>query len=234
MLLPSTPLGLPFLAPQSSTTAHPLNSHSTKDACPVICCRDGGRPREGLLPALKFPIARQRVLQALLIWWSLPNETRVLFLSLSFCSWLGTLSLNLVLAFGPLGDAPVFVQGQTSSPKREFSRRISADIRGSFVWISRVKTSVRALEILEKSKHLLKKSMAEGADVHNSRDSQKLRSEKLWAEISLTVFFGTMNIRQTKGVTERGYLHVSEVHCLSALPDWQHLLRKCDFPPLVK
>ena len=61
------------------------------------------------------------------------------------------------------------------------------DVRGSFARISRPKTSVRAVKILEK-----KKNKHFGADIHDPkartsttlRDFQKFRSEKLWANFS--------------------------------------------------
>ena len=66
-------------------------------------------------------------------------------------------------------------------PRGSFWDGRPADIRGSFARISRPKTSVRAVKILE-NKYF-------GADIHDPkartstilRDFQKLRSEKLWA-----------------------------------------------------
>ena len=76
---------------------------------------------------------------------------------------------------------------EKSAQGGSFGDGYPADIRGSFARISRPKTSVRALKILEKNKHL-------GADIHDPkartsttlRDFQKLRSEKLWAEFSFS------------------------------------------------
>ena len=73
-------------------------------------------------------------------------------------------------------------KNKISAQRVSFWDGYPADIRGSFARISRPKTSVRALKILE-NKHL-------GADIHDPkartsttlRDFQKLRSEKLWAE----------------------------------------------------
>ena len=76
------------------------------------------------------------------------------------------------------------IKNKKSAQRGSFWDAYPADIRGSFARISRPNTSVRALEMLEKNKHL-------GADIHDPkartsmtpRDFQKLRSEKLWAEI---------------------------------------------------
>ena len=80
---------------------------------------------------------------------------------------------------------PPQFNNEKSAQRGSFRAGYPADIRGSFARISRPKTSVRALEILEKNKHL-------GADIHDPkartsttrRVLQKLRSEKLWAEFS--------------------------------------------------
>ena len=78
------------------------------------------------------------------------------------------------------------VKNKKSAQRGSFWDGRPADIRGSFAPISRPKTSVRAVKILEKkNKHF-------GADIHDPkartsttlRDFQKLRSEKLWAEFS--------------------------------------------------
>ena len=82
----------------------------------------------------------------------------------------------------------LFVKNEKSAQRGSFRAGYPADIRGSFARISRPKTSVRALKILEKNKHL-------GADIHDPkvrtsttlRDFQKLRSEKLWAEFSFPI-----------------------------------------------
>ena len=71
--------------------------------------------------------------------------------------------------------------------KRKIGDGYPAEIQGSFARISRPKTSVRALKVLE-NKHL-------GADIHDPkartsttlRDFQQLRSEKLWAEFSFSI-----------------------------------------------
>ena len=77
-----------------------------------------------------------------------------------------------------------FIKNEKSAQRGSFRDGRPADIRGSFVRISRAKTSVRALETLE-NKHF-------GADIRDPkartsttpRGFQKLRSEKLWAEFS--------------------------------------------------
>ena len=82
-----------------------------------------------------------------------------------------------------------FFKNETSAQRGSFWDRHPEDIRGSFARISRPKTSVRAVEILE-NKHL-------GADIHDPkartsttlRDFQKRRSEKLWAGFSFPIFF---------------------------------------------
>ena len=80
------------------------------------------------------------------------------------------------------------IKNEKSAQRGSFRDGHPADIRGSFARISRRKTSVRVLKILEKNKHL-------GADIRDPkartsttlRDFQKLRSEKLWAEFSFPI-----------------------------------------------
>ena len=80
------------------------------------------------------------------------------------------------------GNGQPLIKNKKSAQRGSFRAGYPADIRGSFAQISRPKTSVRALEILE-NKHL-------GADIH-PRDLQKLRSEKLWAEFSFPTTLAT-------------------------------------------
>ena len=84
-----------------------------------------------------------------------------------------------------LSEMPsVLLKNEKSAQRGSFRDGYPVDIRGSFARISRVKTSVRALETLE-NKHF-------GADIHDPkartsttlRGFQELRSEKLWAEFS--------------------------------------------------
>ena len=78
------------------------------------------------------------------------------------------------------------IKNEKSAQRGSFLGGHPVDVRGSFARISRPKTSVRAVKILEKkNKHF-------SADIHDPkartsatlRDFQKLRSEKLWAEFS--------------------------------------------------
>ena len=94
----------------------------------------------------------------------------------------------------PWSSALNHVKNGQSAQRGSFWDGYPADIRGSFARISRPKTSVRALKILE-NKHL-------GADIHDPkartsttlRDFQKLRSEKLWAGFSFPMFFSPITI----------------------------------------
>ena len=81
------------------------------------------------------------------------------------------------------------VKNKKSAQRESFWDGYPTDIRGSFARISRPKTSVRALKILEKkNKHF-------SADIHDPkartsttlRGFHKLRSEKLWAEFSFRI-----------------------------------------------
>ena len=83
----------------------------------------------------------------------------------------------------------ILFKNEKSAQRGSFWRRHPADIRGLMIArISRPKTSVRAVELLEKNKHF-------GADIHDPkartsttlRGFQKLRSEKLWAEFSFPI-----------------------------------------------
>ena len=83
----------------------------------------------------------------------------------------------------PGGSAPKF-KNEKSAQRGSLGDGHPADVRGSFTRISRPKTSVRAVKILE-NKHF-------GTDIHDPKartsttlgDFQKLWSEKLWAEFS--------------------------------------------------
>ena len=83
-------------------------------------------------------------------------------------------------------------QEQKSSPKRKLSGRICCGHR-SFARISWTKTSVRALETLGKQAFQRGHPWPKGADVHDLKDFQKLRSEKLWAEFSFLKFRGRVS-----------------------------------------
>ena len=59
-----------------------------------------------------------------------------------------------------------------------------ADIHGSFAGYPSPKTSVRAINVLEKQAFWRRHPSHEGADVHNPKRLRNIRSEKLWAEVS--------------------------------------------------
>ena len=86
------------------------------------------------------------------------------------------------------------------------------DIWGSCARISWPKTSVRAIKILEKGKHL-------GADIHDPkartsttlRDFQKLRSEKHWAEFS----FPMLQLQHHADGMPRDLIYTLQLHLMS-------------------
>ena len=111
------------------------------------------------------------------------------------------------------------LRNEKSAQRGSLGDGYPADIRGSFARISRRKTSVRALKMLEKNKHL-------GADIHDPkartattlRDFQKLRSEKLWAEFSFP-----KNIHEAEALLPMPRILRNVVRAMSSaavLPTW--------------
>ena len=85
----------------------------------------------------------------------------------------------------------LFFKNEKSAQRGSFWDGHPADIQGSFARISRPKTSVRSVKILDKKKQGFRRGhpWPEGADVHDPKRFPKLRSEKLWAEFSFPIFW---------------------------------------------
>ena len=76
-------------------------------------------------------------------------------------------------------------QERKIGPKRKFLGRTSCGHPGVIRADIQPKTSVRVVKILEKKQAFWRgHPWPEGADVHDPKGFQKLRSEKLWAEFS--------------------------------------------------
>ena len=75
-------------------------------------------------------------------------------------------------------ETPPKFRNEKSAQRGSFGDGYPADIRGLFARISRPKTSVRALKILEKTSIWAQTSMTEGADVHDPKGFKKTSVRK--------------------------------------------------------